>query len=151
MEYWSDAPLQAKEHQRLPANYQKLARSKEEFPYRFQKKHGPNDTFFLMTPLIQNFSLQNCETIYVCYFKSLSLQYFVTAALENLCKAYPVDGHECGQRRKVMAPPKSDHFHLHPLQSLSLQNFSIGLGDMAFPARSPQVDLGQNRIECCCF
>ena len=33
--------LQAKEHQRLLANYQKLGISKEGFLYRFQREHGP--------------------------------------------------------------------------------------------------------------
>lgn len=33
-----------KECQRLPVNYQKLGRGKDGFPYRFQRKQGPNDT-----------------------------------------------------------------------------------------------------------
>ena len=45
--------LQVKEHQRLPANYQKLGRSKEGFSYR----SGGSTT--LLTLCFQAFGLQN--------------------------------------------------------------------------------------------
>ena len=42
-----------------------------------QREHGPADT------LILDSSLQNCETVNVCCFKSPSLWCFVSAAIEN--------------------------------------------------------------------
>lgn len=56
---------------------QKLGRSKEELSYRFQ------GSLALPAPRFQTSSIQNCEAINFCYFRTLTLWYFVTSALRN--------------------------------------------------------------------
>ena len=62
--------LEAKEHQRLPANHQKIGKKhRTDSPSQPSEGTNPSDT--------QTSSLQNCENIHFC------LWYFVTAALAN--------------------------------------------------------------------
>lgn len=70
--------LQAKGHQGLPANYQKLGRSKSGF-----SPVGSRGNLALLTTWYWTSSLQNCEKASFYCFKSITLCYFVTAALWN--------------------------------------------------------------------
>lgn len=78
MEVWRDSHTS----QRIPKTASKtktLGTRKEGFPYWFQREHGSTNT------LISSF--QNYETItiffslFLCFFRSSSLQYFITTAL----------------------------------------------------------------------
>ena len=69
---WSDAGTR-----QGTRGYQKLEGNRRIPLQILRREHGPADT------LILDSSLQNCETVNVCCFKSPSLWCFVSAAIEN--------------------------------------------------------------------